>query len=159
MKLYDQLQLSPLTPAIREKLKEIDLNKWELRRDRHSEQYKQLERLRRFLKRQAYDKENENSLYKGVQKKKEEDDDMECSSQRPRKKYIIHKMPKVIRNLSVWFKQFGFNGTADDDDDYDDAFEEEEEWMEEDEIEEDAQYEDEENIDELITEDYSNLII
>lgn len=41
LKLYEQLQLPPLTTTIIEKLKEIDLNKWELRRTRHSEQYKQ----------------------------------------------------------------------------------------------------------------------
>ena len=73
LKLYEQLQLPSLTTAIIEKLKEIDLNKWELRRTRHSEQYKQVERMRRFLKRQAYNKEKENSLYKGVQKNKNDD--------------------------------------------------------------------------------------
>lgn len=170
MKLYDQLQLPPLTPAIKKKLMDIDLNKWKLRRIRHTEQYKQVERLRRFLKRQAYDKENENSLYKGVQKKKDdEEDSSQCNSQRSRK-YIIHKMPKVIRNLSVWFKKFGFKGTAEDEDEDDSTFyneeEEEEEWMEEkeermeeEEVEVNDHYEKNENIEELITEDYSNLII
>lgn len=81
-------------------------------------------------------------------------------------------MPKVIRNLSVWFKKFGFKGTAKDEDEDDSTFhneeeEEEEEWMEEEEeewMEEEAaeindHYEKDENIDKLITEDYSNLII
>ncbi len=68
-------------------------------------------------------------------------------------------MPKVIRNLSIWFKKFGFKGTADDDDDDGTFEEEEEEWMEEVLIDEKVQYENEENIDELINEDYSNLVI
>ena len=122
--------LPQLNPMIRQKLMNLEEDKWDLRKSRKNEQYKQLERLRRLIKRQTYDKENEQSLYKGVQKKKDD-----SNTQANRRKYVLHKMPKVIRNLNAWFKKFGFTGTQDDEE------EEAKDWEEDEEIEEEEEEE------------------
>lgn len=82
------MKISPLILANKKILMDFDLNKWKLRRNRYSEQYKQDERLKKFLRGVAYDKENENCLYKGVQKKKDDIESSQCDSQISRKKYM-----------------------------------------------------------------------
>lgn len=47
------MKIPPLIPANKKILIDFDLNKWKLRRIRYSEQYKQDERLKKFLRGQA----------------------------------------------------------------------------------------------------------
>ena len=67
--------------------------------------YKEMVRNIRRMKREKHDKENENSLYKGIQSRPR------TKVTKTKRRYIIHKMPKKISNLNPWFKKFGYNGT------------------------------------------------
>lgn len=118
MTLYEQLSLPPLSKEVFHRLNKIEEDKWKWRNERHSEMYKEMVRNIRRMKREKHDKENESSLYKGIQSRPR------TKVSKTKRRYIIHKMPKKISNLNPWFKKFGYNGTEDDDDS-------EEEWIEE----------------------------
>ena len=126
MNLYRRLSLPPLSEPVVKKLEKIEEDKWKSRLERHKESYKELERKRRRLKREKHNKDNEHSLYKGIQTR--------AKYTRTKRKYTLKKMPKKIGQLNQWFKLYGFNGTASDDD-YD-------EWIEEEDYEEDYYEED-----------------
>ena len=82
MDLYRRFSLPPLSPVVIKKLKKIEDDKWKSRIERHKKSFQELEKKRRSLKREKYDKDNEKSLYK------------RSKITKPKKKYVIHKMPK-----------------------------------------------------------------
>lgn len=111
MMLYERLGLPPLDRTIVTKLQNFEQTRAQQQERRRLDEYRRRRNARRKERRQKDDKDNEHSLYKGVQK------DTVVNDTVPRKRgYKIRKMPKVLGRIHPYFRErFGFDGTDKDD--------------------------------------------
>lgn len=109
--LYNRLALPPLDPKIRN---EITLRQRERQREnerRRSEIYRKERNRRRREARVQEERDNEKSLYKGLQTRRS----MPRLAGSSKRTYRVRKMPGKLGSVNPWFLRMGFKGTAEDD--------------------------------------------
>ena len=146
MILYRRLGLPPLDRSVVIKLQNLEHARTMQQERRRTDEYRKKRNARRKERRQRDDKDNEHSLYKGVQK------DTGSQMVTRERKRRVRKMPKVIRRLNPYFREkFGFDGTEKDEVGDQDGFEEDFDYSEEEEEEEEySEYDwDESDLDDI----------